>query len=92
MLKIKVRCPLFFRYFTACFRPNLRLFPYLEGYYVIIPLLGSVLSRWMLPFESQPYFSSTKTSLQGESLSEDKSSMSSPLPDLAPMPENDYKI
>jgi transposase InsO family protein len=40
-------------------------------------------------FESQPYFSSPQTSLQGESPSEEKSSMSNPLPVPAPMPEHD---
>jgi hypothetical protein len=40
-------------------------------------------------FELQPYFSSTHTSLQGESPSEEKSSMSNPLPVPAPMPEHD---
>jgi hypothetical protein len=40
-------------------------------------------------FELHPYFSSTQTSLKGESLSEEKLSMGSPLPVLAPIPKHD---
>jgi hypothetical protein len=40
-------------------------------------------------FELHPYFSSTNTSLQGESQSEEKSSMSSPLPIPTHVPEHD---
>jgi hypothetical protein len=53
------------------------------------PIAEAFLSRWMLPFLSQPYFLSTHTSIQGESSSEKKYSMSSSLPDPAPMPEHD---
>jgi hypothetical protein len=43
----------------------------------------------MLPFLSQPYFSAPQTSLQGESLSEEKPSIRNPLPVPTPMPKHD---
>jgi len=64
------------------------LFPYLEGgINVIISFLRNILFPWMLPFLSHNHFSSTQTSLQGDSPNEEKSSISNPIP--APMPEHD---
>jgi hypothetical protein len=57
---------------------------------VIILILENVWSQWMLPFLSHNHiFHPSKLLTRGKSPNEEKSSMSSALPVLDPMPEHD---